>query len=334
MKLALPFLLLCCALVGAVVVLGIGAHAPEVGPLPALTLRDPAGRRVELEALRGRVFVASVIGAECLERCPSTLERLAHLHDGLPDGVPLVTLVVGGRSLWPAEPAAMQDRRTWIIGQGNSTDADEETEVRRLATDFLRVPAPLVERLAGGERAGVIVAVDGRGRARRVYELREGEHGPGDPALAAAWGDVEFSTQLHGHPLRDSALYAVAALLLAAGVATARRGLVRIHPYFTVSGGLLTVALVGSAFHYLDAALSVPSHGSGWARPLYLTVMGTHGAICALMVVLGLTLVFHALRRQDERHREIARWVAPAWIAAAGTGWAVYLLLHLWFGTG
>ena len=334
MRPALPFLLVCCALVAAVIVLGVGLRAPDLGPVPALTLRDPAGRRVELASLRGRAWVASVVGAGCLERCPAVLERLARLHDGLPEGVPLVTLVVGGRGLWPAQPAATQDRGSWIIGQGNSTDADDEAEVLALASGFLRVPATTVEELARGAREGVVVPVDARGRARRVYSLAEADEGRSDHALAAAWGDVEFTTQLHRHPLRDGLLYAVVALLLGAGVVCARRGLVRIHPFFTASGGLLTMVLVGSAFHYLDAAVSVPSRGAGWSRPLYLTVMGTHGAICALMVVLGLTLAYHAVRGQNERHRAIARWAAPAWIAAAVTGSALYLLLHLSFGTG
>ena len=334
MRLALPFLLVCCALVAAVVLLGVASRAPDVGPVPALTLRDPAGQRVELATLRGRVWVASLIDAECLERCPSTLERLAHLHDGLPDGVALVTFVVGGRGLWPAQPAAAQDRRGWVICQGNATDADDEAAVRRLATDFLGVPRGALEGLARAEPTGLIVPVDGRGRAQRVVSLLEGASGRSDPGVVAAWGDVEFLTQLHRHPLRDATLYALVALLLGAGVACARLGLVKIHPAFTVSGGLLTMALVGSAFHYLDAAVSVPSRGSGWLRPLYLTVMGTHGAMCAVMVVLGLTLAYHAVRRQNARHRAIARWAAPAWIAVAVTGTLLYLLLHLWFGTG
>jgi uncharacterized membrane protein YozB (DUF420 family) len=332
MRLALPFLLLCCALVAAVLVLGWASHAPDLGLPPDLTLRDPAGHRFELAAMRGRVWVASFVSAQCLEDCPSAVERLAGLHDGLPRGVPLVTFVVEVRGLWPPRPTAAQDRPGWVICQGNAADADAEEEVERLATDYLHVPPELLAGLARAEPASVVVPVDRRGRVRRVYALSEPPGGRADPGVASAWGDVEFLTELHRHPLRDATLYGLVALFLLGGVACARLGLLRVHPLFTIGGAVLTIGLVGSTFHYVDAAASVPFRGTGWWRPLYLAVMGIHGVVSAAMVALGLTLVYHAVRRQNPRHRALARWVAPAWIAAAVTGSIVYGLLHLWFG--
>ena len=40
MRYAIPFLVVCAALVASVLVLGAFARPPEVGPLPDLTLRD------------------------------------------------------------------------------------------------------------------------------------------------------------------------------------------------------------------------------------------------------------------------------------------------------
>ena len=51
MRFAIPFLVVCAALVCSVLVLGAFARPPEVGPLPDLTLRDPAGQSVDLSAM-------------------------------------------------------------------------------------------------------------------------------------------------------------------------------------------------------------------------------------------------------------------------------------------
>ncbi|MCA1850359.1 MAG: DUF420 domain-containing protein, partial [Acidobacteria bacterium] len=34
------------------------------------------------------------------------------------------------------------------------------------------------------------------------------------------------------------------------------------------------------------------------------------------------------LRRQDEKHRRIARWTFPLWLYVSATGVAVYLMLY------
>ena len=71
--------------------------------------------------------------------------------------------------------------------------------------------------------------------------------------------------------------------------------------------------------------------GSGWARPLYFSVLVTHTVLTALIVVLALTAIYHAVRGQLERHTAMARWVAPAWIGVALSGAVIYYLLSVWF---
>ena len=110
MRFALPFLLVCTALVLAVLALGAFARPPETGDLPDLTLRDPSGRSFDLASLDGRVWVASFISAGCIDACEGTIERLSRLRDGLPGGVRLVTFVVDGTGLWPRRPTAAAER--------------------------------------------------------------------------------------------------------------------------------------------------------------------------------------------------------------------------------
>jgi len=331
MRFALPFLLVCAALVLAVLVLGAFARPPETGDLPDLTLRDPSGQSFDLASLDGRIWVASFISAGCIDACEGTIERLSRLHDGLPDGVRLVTFVVDGAGLWPRRPTSAADRRSWVICQGNDVDADSETEVRRLATEFLLVPAADLAGLSHRAPSAVIVPVDDRGRPLHTYRMEEADPGESDPPVAGAWGDVEFRITLNPRPGREAWLHAIVLLLLVAGVVLARRGLVKIHPVCTGLAGVITVILLGFGFGYAEFAASVPSRGSGWARPVYFSVLVTHTILTALVVVLASTAIYHAARRQFDRHTAMTRWFAPAWLGVALSGAVVYYLLSIWF---
>ena len=321
--LAVPWIVPCGALVAAALALGLAMPARGRAPLPEMTLRDPGGQRVELGKLRGRVWVASFADADCLARCPSAAQQLAALHDRLPAGVPLVTFVLDGRGQWPSRPHGAAGREGWIVCQGNAVDATGELAVRALATDYLRVPGERLAGLARGEPEALVVAVDRRGRARRV-------HANLDDAAA----DAELLSELHRHPLRDAVLHALVALLLLGGIACARSGLVRAHPYCIAGAALLTAMLVASALGPVGAALAGPFHAGGWAETLYLTVLGTQGAISLGTVVLGSALVFHTARGRIARQRNLERWILPAWIASALTGTAVHLLLLVSLGSG
>lgn len=331
MRYALPFLVVSAALVAAVLVLGAFARPTEVGPLPDLTLRDPRGQSFDLSSMKNRIWVASFIGADCIHDCDGTMARLARLHDGLPEGVPMVSFVVDGESLWPRRPALAEDRRGWIICQGNDVDAASQAEVRRLATESLLVPAEDLAGLARRSPTAVIVPVDDRGRPLGVYTTTDTDPGENDPSVAGAWGDVEFRVTLHPRASRQVWLHILVVLLLVAGVILARRGLLQIHPACTGLAAVITVILLGFGYGYVEFAMAVPFRGTGWARPLYFSVLAAHTALTALILILALTAIYYALRRQPGRHTTLTRWLAPAWIAVALSGAVTYFLLSRWF---
>ncbi|HXV75626.1 MAG TPA: DUF420 domain-containing protein [Candidatus Polarisedimenticolaceae bacterium] len=330
MRLALPFVLICCALIAAVAVLGALGRVADGAAFPELTLRDPDGERFEVGTLQGRVWVASFVAAVCLRECATTAEQLARLADGLPRDVPLVTFVLGGDSLWPEPLAAAATRRGWIVAQGNDVDADSGVALEQAAIDYFGISRDRIEALVRRAPAAWIVAIDAQGRPLGAHAL----HDDADASIAATWGQVEFRTTLLANPMREARLFALTAVLVVAGIVLARLELVKIHPIFTVSASGITVILLGFGFRYVDSTIAAPARGSGWERPLYFAVLSTHTALCAVIVVLALTLIFHAWRRQTERHRAIARWAAPAWVAVAATGSLVYFLLGRWFPAG
>ena len=331
MRYATPFLVVCAAIVAAVLVLGAFARPPEVGPIPDLTLRDPRGQSFDLSSMQGRIWVATFISAACIDDCEATIARLSRLHDGLPEDVPLVTFVVDTTGLWPSRPAPAEDRRDWIICQGNDVDADSEAEVRRLATDSWLVRAADLAGLSRRAPSAVIVPIDDRGRPLGVYTATDADPGENDPPIARAWGDVEFRVALDPRSWRQAWLHVFVSILLVAGMILARLRLLQIHPVCTGLAVLITVVLLGYGYGYIEFATAFAFRGSGWARPLYFSVLATHTALTALILILALTAIYYALMRQPGRHTALTRWLAPAWFAVAVSGVLVYGLLSIWF---
>jgi uncharacterized membrane protein YozB (DUF420 family) len=161
--------------------------------------------------------------------------------------------------------------------------------------------------------------------------MEQGDPGETDSPVAEAWGDAEFQVTLHRSAGREAWLHATVPLLLVAGVILAWRGLVQVHPVCMGLAGAITVILLGFGFSYVDFAISIPFRGSGWARPLYFSVLTMQTVLTGLIVVLALTAIYHAARGQIERHTAMTRWLAPAWIGVASSGAVVYYLLSIWF---
>jgi uncharacterized membrane protein YozB (DUF420 family) len=69
-------------------------------------------------------------------------------------------------------------------------------------------------------------------------------------------------------------------------------------------------------------------HGSSVVRSAYLTLLGSHTMLAAVIVPLVLITLARALRREFERHRQIARWAFPIWLYVSVTGVVVYWMLY------
>ncbi|HKR02030.1 MAG TPA: DUF420 domain-containing protein [Pyrinomonadaceae bacterium] len=68
--------------------------------------------------------------------------------------------------------------------------------------------------------------------------------------------------------------------------------------------------------------------GEGLVRPVYFTILITHTVLAVAVVPFVLVTFARGLRRQDERHRRIARWTFPLWLYVSITGVVVYLFLY------
>lgn len=91
--------------------------------------------------------------------------------------------------------------------------------------------------------------------------------------------------------------------------------------------GTSSLFLVSYLYYHAHVG-SVHFRGTGWSRPVYFTVLGTHTVLAAVIVPLVLVTLTRALRQRFDRHRAIARWTFPLWLYVSVTGVVIYVMLY------
>jgi len=133
---------------------------------------------------------------------------------------------------------------------------------------------------------------------------------------------------LSDFPALDATLNAASAVLLTLGYFFIRRKNVPAHKAcmlsaFTTSTTFLVCYLWYHAHHGVTHFA-----GRGAIRGLYLTLLGSHTVLAAVIVPMVLMTLYRAWRRRFERHKRIARWTLPLWLYVSITGVVVYWMLY------
>ena len=129
-------------------------------------------------------------------------------------------------------------------------------------------------------------------------------------------------------PALNAALNATAAVLLATGWFLIRRGRIAQHRAVMIAAFCTSVVFLISYLTYHAHIGSKHFPGTGSMRILYFTILLTHTVLAATIVPLVLITLSRGLKRQDARHRAIARWTMPLWMYVSVTGVIVYLMLY------
>jgi putative membrane protein len=133
---------------------------------------------------------------------------------------------------------------------------------------------------------------------------------------------------VHDLPIVNATLNATATVLLLIAYAFIRQRKIEAHrrtmlTAFAVSCVFLVCYLV---YHYNVG--SVRFDKPGWVRTVYLVILFTHTVLAATVPVLAIITLRRGLKREDARHRKIARWTFPIWLYVSVTGVVVYVLLY------
>jgi uncharacterized membrane protein YozB (DUF420 family) len=129
-------------------------------------------------------------------------------------------------------------------------------------------------------------------------------------------------------PLLNASLNATSAVLLTTGWFFIRSGRVTEHRRCMISAFVTSSLFLISYVVYHVQIGSKPFPGTGALRTVYFSILIPHVTLAAAVVPLAILTLRRGLRRDDERHRRIARWTLPIWLFVSVTGVVVYLMLY------
>ena len=129
-------------------------------------------------------------------------------------------------------------------------------------------------------------------------------------------------------PALNATLNATCFILLTIGYFLIRSGRVTQHRAVMIAAFCTSVVFLTSYVIYHAQAGSKPFPGQGPIRIVYFTILITHVVLAAAIVPMVLMTLSRGLKRQDARHRALARWTLPLWMYVSVTGVVVYYMLY------
>ncbi len=129
-------------------------------------------------------------------------------------------------------------------------------------------------------------------------------------------------------PTVNAVLNGASAVLIASARSSIRGGKIETHKRLMIAAVATSSLFLISYLYYHFHVGSVHFQGKGWARPLYFGILISHTILAVSVVPLVLITLKAGLRRNDARHRRIARWTYPIWMYVSVTGVVVYLMLY------
>lgn len=137
-----------------------------------------------------------------------------------------------------------------------------------------------------------------------------------------------MSLTLSDLPALNATLNGVAGLFLLVGFYFIRRGRIARHRAAMIGAfATSTIFLVSYLIYHANVG-SKPFTGQGPIRMVYFTILISHIILAATVVPMALVTLFRGLKRDDVRHRRIAKITWPIWMYVSVTGVIVYWMLY------
>ncbi len=129
-------------------------------------------------------------------------------------------------------------------------------------------------------------------------------------------------------PDLNATLNATSAVLLTSGWFFIKSGRVTAHRRCMISAFVTSSLFLISYVIYHAQSGSKPFPGTGVVRYLYFSILIPHVTLAAVVLPLAIVTLRRGLRRDDVRHRRLARWTLPIWLFVSVTGVIVYVMLY------
>ncbi len=129
-------------------------------------------------------------------------------------------------------------------------------------------------------------------------------------------------------PAINATLNATSAILLILAYRAIRRREIERHRALMLSAAAVSALFLVCYLTYHAQVGSVRFLGQGAARTVYFSILISHTILAAAIVPLVLRSLYLGLRRQDLKHRRIAKWTFPLWLYVSVTGVVIYAMLY------
>lgn len=129
-------------------------------------------------------------------------------------------------------------------------------------------------------------------------------------------------------PALNASLNGASALFLLLGWVAVRSGRIERHRAWMLTAAATSTVFLASYLSYHARVGSVRFTGQGSIRTVYFAILLSHTILAVAILPLVLRTLYLGLRRQDDRHRRIARWTFPLWLYVSITGVVVYWMLY------
>ena len=133
---------------------------------------------------------------------------------------------------------------------------------------------------------------------------------------------------LNALPHLNAALNTVSAVLLVTGWILIKRRRIAQHRRCMIAAVVTSSLFLVSYVVYHANVGSKPFPGTGLIRTIYFAILIPHVILAAAVLPPVLITFTRGLRRDDLRHRQIARKTLPVWLFVSVTGVIVYLMLY------
>ena len=129
-------------------------------------------------------------------------------------------------------------------------------------------------------------------------------------------------------PALNATLNATSAALLTTGWFFIKSGNVTAHRRCMISAFVTSSLFLISYVIYHAQSGSKPYPGAGFMRYVYFSILIPHVKLAAVVLPMAIITLGRGLRREDLRHRRLARWTLPIWLFVSVTGVIVYVMLY------
>ena len=129
-------------------------------------------------------------------------------------------------------------------------------------------------------------------------------------------------------PAVNATLNATSAVLLTIGWFLIRSRRIAAHRRMMVAAFVSSSLFLTSYLIYHAKIGSKPFPGTGAMRIVYFSILIPHVTLAAVVLPMAILTLRRGLRRDDTRHRRLARWTLPLWLFVSVTGVVVYLMLY------